>query len=185
MKFYFITTEKLDIAEEYIGCLAKTDVSKIDQDDDFGYSYVDYEDGNGIGFYTYFGEYCEINKLSNLLYYKIASQSSDKEIKEDILNFVIQVLMQKNVEFPNEIVPYSVFTPIKFFEKIKQSAFDMLVEKYGKIDFLKQSVKEEYKYTEYDPADATRNLYFNLWILSERFGKTDDPEKFFEWFKQI
>jgi hypothetical protein len=194
MKFYFITTEKLDIAEEYIGCLAKTDVSKVDQDDDYGKFFVDYDDNTGLSFYSYFGKYYNINDLFDKeIYYLGLYQASNKEIKNKLLNFTLQILTEKNAVFPIKVngteqtanEPYSSVIPMNFIEKIKQCAFDMLIEKHGKIEFLKQAVKEEYDYIHLDPVNISADFYFCIWVLSERFGKTDDPEKFFEWFKQF
>lgn len=194
MKYYIITTEKLDIAEEYIGCLAKTDDSKVVQFDASRKFFVDCDDNTGLNFFGFFGKNYNINDLFNKeIYYLQVYQDSNKEIKNMLLNFTLQILTEKIAVFPinaNGIeqtanVPYYSVIPMNFIEKIKQCAFDMLIKKHGKIEFLKQAISEEYDYIKLYPVSVTINFYFCIWVLSERFGKTDDPEKFFEWFNQI
>lgn len=194
MKLLFIVTEKIPETETYSGCLAITDVKNIDPDNRQEKFFVDYDDNTGLNFYSYFGKSYNINDLFDKeIYYLGLYQASNKEIKNKLLNFTLQILTEKNAVFPIKVngteqtanEPYSSVIPMNFIEKIKQCAFDMLIEKHGKIEFLKQAVKEEYDYIHLDPVNVSADFYFCIWVLSERFGKTDDPEKFFNWLKNI
>lgn len=174
MKLLFIVTEKIPETETYSGCLAITDIQNIDPDNRQEKFFMDYEDNSGLWFMSYLGSAININTLiENNTYFSELLNSPVKEIKNILLNSILQIISEKEFEL----------IPIYFIDKIKQYAFDMLIEKYGKIEFIKQSTTEKYIYSASD--NVVNTFYFCIWLLSKHFDKNNNPENFFKWLKNI
>lgn len=173
MKLYLVVDEKILETENYLGCLAITNARDIDPNKISGNVFRDSEEDGNIFFSCYIAE-LSINKLIeyDLHFSNLYNNASNKELKDILLNSVLQLISDK----PEHII-------LKFSANLKQCAFDMLAEKYGKIEFLKQAATGKYKYNQSDIVLESHGLC--LWTLANRFGITNDPKNFWNWFKNI